>query len=482
MKKILLIIVLFCLYETVNAQQWQLKTYADSKALQFRNEVTNVGFIGGDVDKFYLLRRYPKNEAPYLVAYDSNLVELWHKDLASGDGVLYYGGFLNEKTIDLLVTERDDNSFKAFHESHSVLVPNAEVTRTELFAISGSDSKKMKMTLRSSQSGEWTGTMYVLPGKDNAEANVVLYDTELDEMWSMEVALGTVDDYFVSDSGEVVFAGFFKEDGILETYLEFTVLDGEREHTYTSSINEGDLYRIDIVKYENGKIYCTGLMKGEKQDDKDDWSSGFFSLVFDTKKKEVEYFEKQAFTKTDICRLCNVADRSRLRVLTTDKMAYADSRFDKGGATVAYERYYNVYVNGGYSQTVMEGILTFRIDNQGHLRWNNISRRQLTNADFGKLTTTRMIESDNKQYLVTYDMPSNAKVSPEKPVRIVGSADPKLHMMILSFDISGAATRNYLTMPSKTMAVGAPHRLNDGRYLMLFAGNRHSSAAVLYND
>ena len=96
-----------------------------------------------------------------------------------------------------------------------------------------------------------------------AEWLINMYDTGLDELWSMEFRMDVIDDYFVSDSGDVIVGGFQRLKNSDETRLQFSVLDGERERGFTCNEVLPELQNMEIVRYANGKIYCTGLLKGE---------------------------------------------------------------------------------------------------------------------------------------------------------------------------------------------------------------------------
>lgn len=480
-RKIILFSMAMLLMGGLWAQQWQLNTGAESKTLkQKRNDVSHLGVVGGNDKQIYLMRHDQKEDKDILVAYDNDLNELRRTELDNGKNVTYYGGFLNESSIDLLVSTQNGNRFDMYRERYDPTTLKPVGNRTELYSINHKDSHKMKRALRPSASGEWISMLFVIPESESAEVRVNLYDTELEEMWNMDITLEDLDDYFVSDSGEVVFLSYFNTVDDDETTFNFTILDGDNEKTYSYSELVDSILRIDIVKYENDKIYCTGLIKGEQQDNYRNWSKGFFSLVFDIRSQKIVHYEKQLFTQADICRLCNVPDRSKLKVLSTDKLTFGASRYDSDGALVVYERYYNLLVNGIHTQSEFGGMLCLRIDNDGHIVSHPVVRRQVISApETNKNVFTTILESRGVLFVATLDNPQNMDLAPEKPCKAANVSQARTALLFFTVSESGSIHRQYIERPFKGLCLNSPSKLRDDEYLMLFSSDFNSCAARL---
>lgn len=480
MKKIIFFVAILLLTGSLSAQQWTLELGNESKELKDKGNDTRHLFIGGDGDHFFLLRHNQKEDYDYLACYDYNLQELRRVKVDNGKNVTYLGGFLSGDIISLMVSVQEGITYQFFREQYDATTLQPIGDRSERYSITHKDSQKLQTGSRTCQSGEWTSMFYVIPNGNEAEARICLYDNELDEMWGMDVTLSSLDDYFVSDSGEIILAGFYPNDNEDGCTLEFTVLNGEREQTYTCTDITDSLYRLDIVKCKGDKIYCTGLLRGERQDDKDNWTSGFFSLVYDIKEKQLVNYEKRLFTKTDICRLCNVTDRSTLRVGSADKMSFAASRYDSQGALVAYERYYNLLVNGIYYQSELGGLLLIRIDDEGHIQASDVVRRQLlAYADMPGKAFTQMIEANGAIHLVTIDNPKNIDNDGTRVCKRADASQSKSDLLMLHFSRRGDIHRQYLKRPKGCTNLSTAKVLDNGEYLMLFSSSFASYAAKL---
>ena len=152
-QKIILFSMAMLLTGGLWAQQWQLNTGAESKTLkQKRNDVSHLGVVGGNDKQIYLMRHDQKEDKDILVAYDNDLNELRRTELDNGKNVTYYGGFLNESSIDLLVSTQNGNRFDMYRERYDPTTLKPVGNRTELYSINHKDSHKMKRALRPSAS------------------------------------------------------------------------------------------------------------------------------------------------------------------------------------------------------------------------------------------------------------------------------------------------------------------------------------------
>lgn len=483
MKKILSLIAVLALAANLSAQQWSLLVGNESKELKYKNNDTRHLFIGGDADHFFLLRHNPKNDTDYLVCFDYNLQPLRQVELEMGENVTYLGGFLYGDIVSLMFSVQEGSSYQFFREQYDAATLQPIGERTECYSISHKNSRKLQTNSRTCQSGEWTSMFYVIPDGKNTEARVCLYDKELDEMWGMDVSLSGLDDYFVTDSGEIVLTSFYTSENEEGTTIEFTILDGEREQLFSCSDIPDSLYTIDIVKCAGDRIYCTGLLRGKQLDLLDDWSSGFFSLVYDVRQKKLVNYEKRMFSTTDICRLCNVADRSYLQYTSADKMTFAASRYDSQGTLVAYERFYNILLNGTYYQSELGGLLLIRIDDEGHIQASDVVRRQLAcNTNTPGEGFTQMIDADGTIHLVTIDNPKNINNDGSRVCIRADVGQSKSDILLLRFDARGNVHRQYLKRPSGCINLSDCKALNNGDYLMLFSSSFKSFAARLHHS
>ena len=485
MRKLLFFfLTLTCVQITVG-QEWSILVGADSKALQYNKKKSvmarNPGYIGHLNGTAYIMGFYdellPK---AYLAAYDGDLKELRKTDLPSEPNQSLYGGFANEKSIDLLMTQKGSSSYTAYKISYDPATLEKLGEPVDLVTFSRGTSDKTYTYVSSSQSQEWLSLIFAVVDDGNVEWLVGLYDTELEELWSMEFRQDAIDDYFVTDSGEVVVAGFYEKKNSDETRLQFAILDGEREQSYTCNEVLPQIRNMEIVRYEDGKIYCTGMLVGESQDGKDTWNSGFYSLVYDTRAKRMTKFEKVDFTKENICDLCNASRNLKLKILSTDKIRFADSHYDNDGTTVLYERTYNYFLDGIFIHSEYVGILAYRIDKQGHIEWHKVLMRDIQAPNgIDNNVRTKLTPAGDAYTIFYMDLPVNVGAKDGKTVPVAPLERSKLGLMATTIDHQGNVKRSMLTVPPKSVTVGAPHPLDDGSYMLLLARPFNSNIGIL---
>ena len=487
MKKLSLLIICFACIQATLGQEWKLNVGTESKALKYlkTNIVQETGYIGSTADRVYLMN-VPANVGkkqknfPTLISYDLNLVEQGRVQLTDNPDQKTYGGFVNNGTVDMLMTESTKSEYKVYKVSYDPATLARKGEPKELASFSNRENGKQYTFVNSSQSQEWLGLFFAVLTDNHAEWLINMYDTELEELWSMEFSMDAIDSYFVTDSGDVVVAGYYKMKNSDETSLHFSILDGEKERAFSCREVLPDLQNMEIVRYADGKIYCTGLIKGEAQDETSRWSSGFYSLVYDTKNKRMSKFEKVDFTKEDICDLCNVPRRMKVKVMSTDKMSLVSSHFDNEGATVVYERSFNFYLNNVFTYTDYVGMLMYRIDNNGHIAWNKTVPRDVqapSGVENG--VRTRLIPAGDAYTIFYVDSPANLTPKPDKPAAPTSIDKSKQILMAMTIDRHGDITRRGLEIPSKSVCIGTPHKTGDNEYMLLLSQPFNSCVSTL---
>lgn len=483
MKQIIVAIALLFCFHTAIAQEWKINVGTESKALKYTGSgvVQSTGFIGTIGNTTYLMRRTDeRKDKPYLVSYNRDLIEIHQTMLPNGKNQTLYGGFANAESIDLLMTDRVDNTYKAFKLSYD---PNTLVEKNAPKELASFTSDGSIYTfVSSSQSSDWTAIIFAELDDNSVEWRINMYDTELEELWNMELTLGLVSDWLVTDSADVITAGFRNGSDGKTTMLSFNIIDGEHDLSFDIDEELDRLQTMEVVRYAEGKIYCTGLIEGEKQDLTGRWSSGFYSLVFDTHTRKVSHYEKVDFVRGNIADLCNVAHRIKMKVLSTDRVSICNYRYDDDGATVLFERSYNLFVDGMFNYTDYVGMLLYRLDNTGKIIWHHtIPRDVKAPAGIHNGVRTRLTPADgNGKYTIFYiDNPKNLNPKPGRPASDIAINRSKNILMALSVDKQGNITRQILTIPKKSACIGAPHRLPTGEYLQLLAQPHKSNIAIL---
>lgn len=465
-------------------QEWKIRLGGESKSLMYNKSsvIQRTGFIGYKDNSLYLMRfTDEKKTKPYLVYYDDNLVEKAKVMLPNDDKENYYGGFVNENSVDVLMTRQKESEYQAFHLSYDLATLQPKGEPRLLMSFSSNSGERNYTFVSSSQSQEWLSVIFAVVKDDDAEWRINLYDTGFDELWSMEFHMDVIDDYLVTDSGEIVVGGFYNKKNSDDIRVQFAILDGEREENYSDVGNWDAIQTMDIVRYENGKIYCTGLLSGEELEANNSrWSSGFYSLVYDTKAKKVCKFDKVLLTKDDICDLCNVSRRNKLKILSTDKLGFVNSVFDVDGTVVSFERSFNLLVNGVHTFTSFMGMLVYRIDNNGKIVWYKVVNREVQ-APYGatKAVNSKLIAHDGVYSSFYIDSPKNVIPKPNYPVEATSIDKAKQVLMSVTFDKEGNVTRQGIEIPSKSICIGTIHPVGNGNYIQLLSQQFKSNISFL---
>ncbi|MBQ1409588.1 MAG: hypothetical protein IIY87_07515 [Bacteroidales bacterium] len=485
MKHLLLAIAALLCIQTATAQEWKINVGTESKALKYTgsNVVQTTGFIGAIGNTTYLMRYTDERKSdgkPYLASYNRDLVEQRQTMLPDGKNQTLYGGFANAESIDLLMTDKEGKTYKAYKLCYDPTTLAEKSSPKELASFTS--SANIYTFVSSSQSNEWTAIIFAEVADESVEWRINMYDTELEELWNMELSLGYVNDWLVTDSADVITAGYHKSKDSKDTYLNFNVIDGERDHSFKIEEELDDLQTMEVVRYADGKIYCTGLIAGEKQDQTGRWNSGFYSLVFDTRTGKMSHYEKKDFIKENIADLCNVAHRIKMKVLSTDRVSFCNARSDNDGTTVLFERTYNLFVDGIFNYSDYVGMLLYRIDNDGRIAWyNTIPRDVKAPAGIQNGVRSRLITTGVEgKYTVFYiDSPKNMEPKPGKPAAEIAINRSSNGLMGLSVDKQGNITRQILQIPSKSACIGAPHLLSQGEFMLLLSQPHQSNIAIL---
>ena len=483
MKKLLLFFFAFALLHNAMGQQWNITLGNESKSLSYNRSsvIQRTGFIGSLDNTIYLMRFTDERKSkPYLVAYDRDLNEKGRVELPAEKEKTLYGGFANEGSIDLLMTESTDEVYNAYRLSFDPQTLQKKNEHQLASFKKGKDRKNFTF-VGTSQSQEWLSIMFALVQDNDAEWVINLYDTQLEELWSMDFHMDVIDDYMVTDSGEVLLGGFYNKKNSDDIRLEFAVLDGESEARYSDVGQWEDMQTMEIVRYDGGKIYCTGLLRGEELEKNGSrWSSGFYSLVYDTREKRVTLFEKKVFTKEDVCDLCNVSHRNRMKVVSTDKLSFVNAVCDNDGTVVEFERSYNLLVNHVPTFTAYMGVLVYRIDNAGHIVWQKIINREVqTPAEATNAVNSKLFVHDGKYTMFYMEDPKNLEAKPDTPLKPTSTDKAKQILLALTFDKQGNVSRQALQIPSKAFCIGAPHLLADGSYMLFLSQQFKSYVAIL---
>ncbi len=482
-KRIFFIFTFFAFSFAAMSQEWQMEQGGSAKTLKYvgTDAVQSTGYIGEKNGNIYLMRRTDdKKNLPYIGVYDLNLNVVAETNLPDDEECGFYGGYVNETSVDLIMSRQTKSDYKVFKLSYDPSTLKEQSEPQELISLPLPNGTRVYPFIRTSASGEWNSLILGIVRDDEVEWRISTFDQTLDELWNMNVSVNSINDWMVTDSADVISAGMVRDKKTNETYLYFNVIDGEREHAYRATYMMDEVHDMRIVRYDNGKIYCTGLLKGEEQDNTSKWSSGFYSLVFDTRTNEVTHYEKVDFTKEMICDLCNVPHRTKMKILSSDRLSFANSKADVDGATVVYERIYNLFINGVFSYSDYVGMLVYRIDDEGKVAWSNTVPREIKNAFAARDGVCTRLTPAGDGYTIFYvDDQSNVTPKPGSVAKESGNTHNRMVLMALSFDKQGNITRQGLEIPSKSVCIGAPHRLSNGDYLQLLSQPLHSVIAIL---
>ena len=343
-------------------------------------------------------------------------------------------------------------------------------------------------------------TIYDKKKDEIIKSTMILFDNELNELWTKEYFV-PVAAYTLTNDGEFVTAGYYQDkDGV--QHMRFSIVTGDDEVEYESSMSDFVIGDMEIAAYNNGEILLYGLIeepetkKFLKKNDRE-YYTGFYTFVYDTKTKTMGRVNKYLFTDDDYKILDNVDAKSKNKSEKTsflqplEVLPTAD-----GGAVVSYNVNYKVSVRDqqGFVNTYKTtgSILVWRLSADGTVVWHNGFRKYMNTGMFENSWYVPHYLTDNEEVVFITENSKKDKPDMGERVQCVAKRYRKEAQQgpgklpdvitIVRFDKNGNVTKEVVHTDKKMLVVGDYKTVDNGKAVMLYVSNKKAPGGLIRVD
>lgn len=480
MKRIVLATVASLLMLSVSAQVGTLSLRGKGKTLAPASFETF--YINGDTSSILVEQNASAVNSRYeLIRMDMNQKEKARVRYRRESGRYYLDGFDNPTSVDLLVCEHDqkDNSLKTFHERRDPSTLEVVGTPRMLYSMSGSKKDGLALVYRNSPNHNLQACVYVMKREDEgAEATVALYSRQYEEYWTMTSRLHALDFALVSDSGEVIIGGWAQKKDYSEAAFEVTVLDGEKDATYTFTCSEGRIMEVQFANYSEGRILLFAIVREDGNKKNGSQIDRLLSLCYNTKTGRLST-EIHRLTNQEINRLCNNDDGSRassaVEFLQIDGVCPApDGHYD----VLLSQLWTEVDQHGLPNGHFMRGLLVATVDGDGQFtRFHTRHMNSAVPINQMSMNRPRLMRTQGgsimfyMQHAASANRPQSESTKRYQPALMNGV------MTAVFFPDEGQPVEQNFELP-KYGIYGLPKRVDDRTFLLFFRNLGKSQVGV----
>lgn len=489
MKKTIVLFIAMALGGALLAQNLNVQFGNSTKKLKgnLLAGLPTISYIGEKGDLVYLVTSNNLNTKQTLQTYthDMELKGEQKIDYSLGKST-FCGGYVNGNNVDLLRADNEKDGMHFLHIQYDANTLN-KIKEEEILHINQESRREgVAFVMEESQSTEWLGIVYLDNPKNASRLNTVVYGNDMKPLWSMSSAPIDIADIFLSDSAEIVMGSYeLPQSPTGMTKVRFVVMDGENEAVYDGQMKSGQMDGFEVVRYQDGKIYCVGALEGEAQNKRNNWRTGFYTFVYNTKTSQVEHYEEYKLTQKDINLIKNDKIDNKDKKLSIESLQWSGSRYDADGVTVLYDRHWDVYVrqsNGftEYSTTEHTGMMLLRIDNAGHFQKHTAIRHVFALPDLKeRVSKPQLLHVGDKDYILTYETEKNLNKKDGSTHSDNVLMRSHFNLYFIGVDANGAISYELAGAPEKGFLMGRPHLRKDGSYMLNVISLKESAMGIL---
>ena len=341
-------------------------------------------------------------------------------------------------------------------------------------------------------------TIYNTKKNEIKSSKMILFDNELNELWTK--------DYFVpvaatwlSNDGEFVTGGYFEDKSGVQN-IKLSIVTGEDEVEFETSISDFVIADMEIANYSNGEILVYGLIEGKReflQKRNYTYYTGFYSFVYDTKTKTMGKVNKYTFTEDDYKILDNInASRKNNDKNTTFLKALKVLPTADGGAVVSYEVNYTITVKDQYgfksSYKATGGVLLWCLNDDGSVVWHNGFRKMMYTGMFENSWYLPHYLTANEEVIFITENSKKDKAGPNLAVNYVGKRYAKENqkcpgklpdvLTMVRFDKNGNVSKEVIHTDKKMLLVGDPTTVDNGKAIILYVSTKKAPGGLIRID
>ena len=415
--------------------------------------------------------------------FDMNYTPLASVKLDRSGSNALMGGFVNGDHVDVLMKSEEDGLLTVYRERRSL--STLEVMGEPKTVASQPVSKKTPAHYTAYMSPNQqlvAGLMVSVNERGEAELKTTLMNREMEEYWTMSTPLTRFSSARVTNDGEVMVAGWGYEKETSVMSFEAIVLDGENDHTYRFTHHcEGVPSEVSLAKYADGQIFIMMSLKSDAHKrSANACVDRLVSLLYDTRSGSLST-DLHALTEQELCVLNNISDGSR-----TDSFvryfSHCGAASQADGYVMAFTQEWSLYVDGALRNHNLQGLLLLGVDGNGRFSYGKQLRYSyMLDAQHLGYFSPYLVSAGDKAMLC-YTLPDNrvdVEHNSTKRVIPINPRSKKSVMAVHTIDAQGNMTHHYPPTNTKIQLTGAPHKLSDGKWLLLFSNGKKACTGLL---
>ena len=484
MKKIFSLLLLTALFQCAIAQTATFTIGNDSKEVCVKKtNISRTNWIGTNGNSVYLIQdllRSPKGI--FLTRYDEGLTPQARQELQESDERTFLGGFVNSDGVDLLILDQSKTQLKASVQRYDLQTLQPVGSPRVLKEFKFNDNDRHDFTIADSPDGELTAALYLVQTEGRGvEVQASLYDNTFEEYWQMDCPLRVMNDFFVTDSGEVLIGGYYTKKNDKKTYFELSYMDGDRQRLFQFDREMGDLRSMDIVRVSGDRIILTGIVQDpNKTSHKRLIASALYALTYNMKTQCIENFDKHEFTIREESLMAQMRSSEKEGKRSIEFLDFYAMTNDGEGTVVGYRQNYVTTSNGLPVCKNYNGIFLMRLDKNGSIAWTQVVRTLSMSKIFSNnICRPNMASVNGKTMIVLADYPSNKDPEHSKIQKVYTPCGSGASLNVVWIDRNGNIERQQFKLAGKPAIVGRPHRNGDSQYKLLLTSGSKSWIGTL---
>lgn len=469
MKKSVLLIAVVCAFAVSGFAQQRLVVQKNMESRKLDDAFVREARYLGQYDGLYSFVGKEDRERMKLVMVDHNMEPLRIMELPeSSVNCKLMAASINGNRVGMLLVDNDERSRALIYTScfdlDSLRPADGGRGLTMKDSLAFGRKDRCMVWGATSPNGMYNAMVIIVEFTERRQysAHAVLYDSQMQELWHYDYAMGSMNDLTVTDDGTIVTLGYEPEGE--ETHFVFNIMDKHRGDTYDAIIKCDPIREMRLAGVQGNHIMGVGLFNTASYRSAD-MCGGVVGLSFDKDSAILTGFTMRPFQNEDINILDNKPTKKIQRDQEVELVSVVGSVMNGNGALVSVGRNYRVQHvedNGSVSYSFHRaGLHLVSIDTLGRVAWaRNIRRNDMQKKDdyllnvdmiqaFGK---TYLIKSESRKYPATYNIAKEGKEF---------AVDSKGNLVVYTIDADGEVEKAVLEQKTPFAFVRGVRR-NDG--------------------
>ena len=333
-----------------------------------------------------------------------------------------------------------------------------------------------------SPNGKYLAVLTIVQYKERKDYLSVskVFDENLNEVWSTDYAVGSVEAIYVDDKGTMYTIGTELTGNGVRFFTN--MMDRSSANGYRNDMQCDPVFDLQIVNVIGKKVLCSGLVKMISADPEKDVASGVMTMVFDADSTSISSFKIRFFQNEDKNILLNKNTKKVQREQDMPMISPLGSiRMPYGAVVAVGHRHHLRYVNANGSVTNSyygRGIHLIAFDTLGTVKWvRNLRRNDMTEIA-GEMLDLKMFAVDDNAYVI-----KNEDVGDPEEYIVTEEADEyevgdKSNLVLYEITAEGDVTKTILERKTKQALASFGHRM-DGSWVLLSCRGSKCRMAVM---